>query len=208
MLLKLYSENPELSKILKAVEILRNDGIVIIPTDTVYALCCDIYNTKAVDKICNIKGVKPEHANFSFICNGLSNISEFTRQFNSSVYKLMKQLLPGPFTFILQANNKVPPIFRSKKKTIGIRVPDNSIAREIVKELGNPVMATSVHDEDEIVDYITDPSLIHDTFKEVDAVIDGGPGGIEPSTVIDCTGSEPVIVREGKAQIYLPEILK
>lgn len=198
MLLKIYPQNPEQSKVLKAVEILRSNGVVIIPTDTVYSLCCDIHNQKAVDKICRIKGVRLEHSNFSFICHDLSNISEFTRQFDTSVYKLMKQLLPGPFTFILNANNNVPPIFRSKKKTIGIRVPDNSIAREIVKELGNPLMATSVHDEDEIVDYITDPSLIHETFKDVDAIIDGGPGGIEPSTVIDCTGNEPIIIREGK----------
>lgn len=198
MLIKLYPENPELSKILKTVEIMRNDGVVVIPTDTVYAFCCDIHNPKAVDKICRIKRVKLEEANFSFICYDLSNISEFTRQFNTSVYKLMKQLLPGPFTFILQANNNVPPIFRSRKKTIGIRVPDNSIVREIVKELGNPIMATSVHDEDEVVDYITDPSLIHEIFKDVDAVIDGGAGGIEPSTVIDCTGTDPLIIREGK----------
>ncbi|MGI8892992.1 MAG: L-threonylcarbamoyladenylate synthase [Bacteroidia bacterium] len=198
MLLKIYPENPEQSKILKAVEILRNDGVIVVPTDTIYALCCDIKNQKAVDKISKIKGVKLEEANFSFICYDLSNISEFTKQFDTSVYKLMKRSLPGPYTFILHANHNVPPIFRSKKKTIGIRVPDNSIVREIVKELGNPLMATSIHDDDEIIDYVTDPTLIHDNYTDVDAVIDGGSGGNEPSTIIDCTGDEPVVIREGK----------
>jgi tRNA threonylcarbamoyl adenosine modification protein (Sua5/YciO/YrdC/YwlC family) len=198
MLLKIYPENPELTKILKAVETLRKDGVIVVPTDTVYALCCDIHNQKAADKISRIKGVKLEDANFSFICYDLSTISEFTRQFDTSVYKLMRRSLPGPYTFILHANHNVPSIFRSKKKTIGIRVPDNSIVREIVKELGNPLMATSIHHEDALVDYMTDPSLIHDTLTEVDAVIDGGPGGNEPSTIIDCTGSVPLIVREGK----------
>jgi tRNA threonylcarbamoyl adenosine modification protein (Sua5/YciO/YrdC/YwlC family) len=198
MLVKLFNENPNLREILKIVEVLRKGGLIIYPTDTVYGLGCDITNAKAVEKVARIKGVKVEKNNFSFICSDLSHISDFTKPISSSVFKLMKKNLPGPFTFILEANNNVPKYFKGKK-TVGIRVPDNNIIREIVKELGNPILSTSVHDDDEILEYITDPELIYEKYQEIaDLVIDGGYGELVPSTIVDCTGNELVIVREGK----------
>ncbi len=199
MLLRIHPDNPYPREISKAVACLREGGVIIFPTDTVYALGCSIYSTRAVEKICRIKGVKLEKADFSFICHDLSHLSDFTKQFDRSIYKLMNRALPGPYTFILPAGNKVPSVFRHRKKTIGIRVPGNNIARTLVKELGNPLMSTSVHDEDEISGYTTDPTLIHEKYaKLADMVIDGGMGDNEPSTVIDCTGADPVILREGK----------
>lgn len=198
MLVKLFDENPNLREILKIVEVLRKGGLIIYPTDTVYGLGCDITNARAVEKVARIKGVKVEKNNFSFICSDLSHISDYTKPISSSVFKLMKKNLPGPFTFILDANNNLPKYFKGKK-TVGIRVPNNNIIREIVRELGNPILSTSVHDEDEIIEYITDPELIYEKYQEMaEIVIDGGFGELIPSTIVDCTGDEMVIVREGK----------
>ena len=172
--------------------------MIVYPTDTVYGLGCDITNAKAVEKVARIKGVKVEKNNFSFICSDLSHISDFTKPIPNSVFKLMKKNLPGPFTFILDANNNVPKYFKGKK-TVGIRVPDNNIIREIIRELGNPILSTSIHDEDEILEYSTDPELIHEKYQDIaEIVIDGGYGEFIPSTIVDCTGDEIVIVREGK----------
>ncbi len=198
MLVKLFNENPNHREVLKIVEVLRNGGLIIYPTDTVYGLGCDITNAKAVEKVARIKGVKVEKNNFSFICYDLSHIADYTKPISSSVFKLMKKNLPGPFTFILDANNNLPKYFKGKK-TVGIRVPDNNIIREIVKELGNPILSTSIHDEDAILEYTTDPELIHEKYEEIaDLVIDGGYGELVPSTIVDCTGDEILIVREGK----------
>ena len=198
MLLKIHPDNPGQRQIQKVVEILEKGGVIIYPTDTVYGLGCDIYNSKAVEQIARIKGLKPAKANFSFICYDLSHLSDFTRQIDTDIYKLMKKNLPGQFTFILPANNKVPKLFKNKKKTVGIRIPDNNIAREIVNMLGHPILTTSIHDNDEIIDYTTDPEIIHDNFKNlVDIVIDGGFGNNVPSTIVDCTNNEIEIVREG-----------
>jgi tRNA threonylcarbamoyl adenosine modification protein (Sua5/YciO/YrdC/YwlC family) len=202
MLIKLYNENPNMRQVLQVVEILRNGGIIIYPTDTVYALGCDILNQKAVERIAQLKGVKLEKAQFSFIFYDLSHIADFTKPIPNSVFKVMKRNLPGPFTFILEANNNVPRYFKGKKKTVGIRVPNNNIIREIVKELGNPIYATSIHDEDEIIAYTTDPELIHEQYEnKVEAVIDGGYGDNQVSTIVDCTSDEIEIVREGKGEL-------
>ncbi|MFW5792666.1 MAG: L-threonylcarbamoyladenylate synthase [Bacteroidota bacterium] len=199
MLVKIYPENPNPRELKTVIDCLRDGGIIIYPTDTVYSIGCDIYNPKAVAKVAAIKSTKIEKANFSFICYDLRNISDYTKPFSTSIYKLMKKALPGPFTFILNANNNVPKIFQSRKKTIGIRVPDNNISREIVKELGNPIISTSVYDDDEIVEYITDPELIHEKYQNlIDIVIDGGYGDNEASTVIDCTHDDIEIIRQGK----------
>ncbi|MCK4664941.1 MAG: threonylcarbamoyl-AMP synthase [Bacteroidales bacterium] len=202
MLLKIHPDTPSSRQILKVVEVLQNGGVIIYPTDTVYGIGCDIYNQKAVEKIAKIKGVNPEKANFSFICYDLSHLSDYTKQVNNDVFKLMKKNLPGPFTFILNANGKVPKLFRNKKKTVGIRIPDNNIVREIVRELGNPILTTSIHDEDEVIEYTTDPELIYEKYKDiVDIVVDGGYGNNEASTVVDCTKDEIEIVREGAGEL-------
>ncbi len=198
MLLRIHHETPGERQVMKAVEMLKNNCVLIFPTDTVYGLGCDIFSSRAVEKVSRIKGVPVEKANYSFICYDLSHISDYAKHISNSTFRLMRRYLPGPYTFILEANSNVPKIFRSKKKTIGIRVPDNNIIRAIVKELGNPVLTTSIHDENEIHDYITDPELIYEKYKKiVDAVIDGGYGNVFPSTVVDCSGDEPVIVRQG-----------
>lgn len=202
MLLKIYNENPNPRDIRKVVDVLRDGGVIIYPTDTVYGIGCDITNQKAVEKIAQYKGIKVEKANFSFICSDLSHISDYTKPFSSTVFKLMKKNLPGPFTFILEASNNVPRYFKGKKKTVGIRVPANNIIRDIVYELGNPILSTSIRDEDEILEYTTDPELIYEKFQDfADIVIDGGYGEIIPSTVIDCTGETIEIVREGKGEL-------
>ncbi|HOH83981.1 MAG TPA: L-threonylcarbamoyladenylate synthase [Bacteroidales bacterium] len=202
MLLKIHPQNPSDRQIKMAVECLAGGGIVVYPTDTVYGVACDIYKPKALERIARLKNINLEKANFSFICYDLSTLSEYTRPISNTVYKLMRKSLPGPFTYILEANNNVPKIFHSKKRTIGIRVPDNNIARELVRHLGNPLASTSIHDEDEIIEYTTDPELIHEKFhKLVDMVIDGGYGDNEASTVIDCTSGDPVLVRQGKGII-------
>lgn len=204
MILKIYPDNINDKFIDKAVKTLKEGGIIIIPTDTVYALVCDIYNNDAIDKICRFRKIKLEKANFSFACSDLSHISDFTKPFSNEIFRLMKNTLPGPFTYILNANSKVPAIFKSNKKTIGIRVPDNAITKRLILELGNPLMVTSVHNDDEYLDYLSDPEEIEATLGEqVDLVIDGGPGSLEPSTVIDCTGQAPILIREGKG--VLPE---
>lgn len=201
-LIRLYPENPEEDKILKIVDVIRDGGLIIYPTDTVYGLGCDIFNNKALDRLKLIKGIKGKNLNLSFICYDLSQLSEYTRRVDTPTFKLMKKTLPGPYTFILESSSKVPKILNVKKKTIGIRVPDNNIPRDIVKFLGNPIITTSIHNEDTVVDYTTDPSLIYDEFENrVDIIIDGGYGSNQPSTVIDCTGDYPEVVREGLGEI-------
>ena len=198
MIIKLYLENTNLKHIESVVNALKGGSVIIYPTDTVYGIGCDIHNHKAVERIARIKGVKPEFADFSFICRDLSHLSEYARQVSNTVFKLMKRNLPGPFTFILNASNKVPKILETKKKTVGIRIPDNKIVAAIVEQLGNPLLTTSVHFEDEMIEYATDPELIHEKYADmVDLVIDGGYGGVEFSTVINCTGDEPEIIRQG-----------
>ncbi len=202
MLVKIYPENPNEKEIRKVADVLRNGGIVIYPTDTIYGIGCDINNAKAVEKVARIKGINLKKANLSFICYDLSHISDFTKPLNNHVFKVMKRHLPGPYTFILPANSNVPKLFKNNKKTIGIRVPDNSIIRALVQELGNPILSTSVRDEDDIVEYTTDPELIFEKFADqVDVVIDGGYGDNEPSTIVDCTSDELEVVRFGKGEI-------
>jgi tRNA threonylcarbamoyl adenosine modification protein (Sua5/YciO/YrdC/YwlC family) len=183
-------------------EALKKDAVIIIPTDSVYAFAANIQSNKAFERICRIKGIKPEKANFSFLCPDLRNISLFTKPFSTEVFRFMKNSLPGPFTFILNANNNVPAIFKSNKKTIGIRVPDNKIALAILEAIGNPLMVSSVYSDNNNVEYLTDPENILGKYDElVDIIVDGGPGFYEPSTVIDCTGNEPLVVREGKGEL-------
>ncbi|OJV90994.1 MAG: threonylcarbamoyl-AMP synthase [Bacteroidia bacterium 44-10] len=202
MLLKLYNENPNPREIEKVVSTLRDGGIVIYPTDTLYGMGCDALNVRAVERICDLKGINPQKSNLSIICNDLSIISEYAKV-STPVFKLMKRNLPGPFTFILPTTSSLPKIYKNKK-TVGIRVPDNNIIREIVSQLGNPVLSTSVKDENDEMEYTTDPELIHEKWGEIaDIVIDGGFGGIEPSTIVDCTSDEPEIVRQGKGTISL-----
>ena len=198
MLINIHPENPDERKITQVVDILMKGGVIIFPTDTVYGIGCDITKPRAVERVAQIKGIKMEKSNFSFIFHDLSQISDYARHISNPVFKMLKKYLPGPFTFILEANSNVPKLFRNKKRTIGIRIPDNNITREMVRLLGNPILTTSVHDEDEILGYTTDPELIHEHYsKIVDCVIDGGYGDNNPSTVVDCTGDEPVIVRQG-----------
>jgi len=199
MMIKIYPENPAPKHIKLVIETIEAGGVVIFPTDTVYAMGCSIYQPKALDRIAQLKGVKKEKANFSFIVSDLSMLSEFTKPIDNSTFRLMRKNLPGPFTFILNANNKVPKIFQSKKKTIGIRIPENNILASIIEELGHPLVTTSIHDDDEIIEYTTDPELIFERYKDkVDLIIDGGYGDNEASTVVDCTGDEPVIIRQEK----------
>ena len=201
--IKLYNENPNEKEIAKIVEVLRNGGLIIYPTDTVYGLGCDITNTKALEKIARIKGVKLEKANFSFVCSDLKNLSDYVKQIDSSTFKLLKHALPGAYTFIMQGNNNLPKDFK-KKKTVGIRVPDNLIARTIVERLGNPIVSTSIYDEDDVIEYTTDPELIFEKWQNlVDIVIDGGYGDNTASTVIDLSGDEPVVIREGKGDVSI-----
>lgn len=202
MILKIYPDNPDPRKIDTIMECLRSGGVIIYPTDTVYSMGCDMMQHKAVERVAAIKGVKADKANFSIVCNDLSHIADYTKPISTEIYKLMKKALPGPFTFILNANNRVPRIFQNRKKTIGIRVPDNNIIRQLVQEYGNPIISTSIYDNDEIIEYTTDPELIHENnINMVDIVIDGGFGGNVPSTVLDCTGSEIEIIRQGKGNI-------
>ena len=198
---KIYEKNPDQRLIDRAVEILRNGGIIIYPTDTVYGLGCDITKTRALEKIARLKNVKLDKANFSFICYDLSNLSEYVKQIETPVYKILKRALPGPFTFILKGSNNLPKAFK-KKKTVGIRIPDNNIIRTIIKQLGNPIMSTSIYDEDDVIEYTTDPELIYEKWKgKVDLVIDGGYGGNIASTIVDLSDDEITIVREGKGEI-------
>ncbi|UOB17332.1 L-threonylcarbamoyladenylate synthase [Abyssalbus ytuae] len=200
-LIRIYEENPNPKEIKRVADILRKGGLVIYPTDTVYGLGCDITNSKALERIAWIKGVKLDKANFSFVCADLSNLSDYVKQIDTPTFKILKKALPGPFTFILPGNNSLPKDFK-KKKTVGIRVPANNIAVALVKELGNPIVSTSIYDEDELLEYTTDPELIFEKWENlVDVVIDGGYGDNVASTVIDLSGSEPLVVREGKGKV-------
>ena len=200
-LLKIFPENPNPKAIKKVIEVLKKGGVIIYPTDTVYGLGCDITNVKALERIAKIKGIKLERSNFSFICHDLSNLSDYVTQIDTSTFKLLKRTLPGPYTFILPGASTLPHPFK-KKKTVGIRIPDNSIALEIVKSLGNPIVSTSIHDEDELLEYTTDPELIFEKWSsKVDLVIDGGFGDNTPSTVVEVKDSEITILREGKGTI-------
>lgn len=202
MIVRLYEENPNQREVDKIVELLKNGGVIIFPTDTVYAIGCDALNARAVEEVCRLKGLNPAKAQLSIICSDLSNISEYAK-INNDTFKLMKRNLPGPFTFILNITSSLPKLYKNRK-TIGIRVPDNNIIRTLVSELGNPIMTTSVKDDDEVVEYTTDPELIHEKYeKQVDLVIDGGYGGIEGSTVVDCSGDEIEIVRQGRGELIL-----
>lgn len=199
--IKIYEDKPSEAAIKKVVEVLKNGGLVIYPTDTVYGLGCDITNSRALEKLAKIKGIKLEKANFSFVCSSLSNLSDYVKQIDTSTFKILKRALPGPYTFILPGNNDLPKEFR-KKKTVGIRVPNNNIALQIVEMLGNPIVSTSIRDEDEVIEYSTDPELIFEKWQnKVDLVIDGGYGDNVASTIIDLTGYEPEVVREGKGSL-------
>jgi tRNA threonylcarbamoyl adenosine modification protein (Sua5/YciO/YrdC/YwlC family) len=199
--IKIYEDKPSEAAIKKVVDVLKNGGLVIYPTDTVYGLGCDITNSRALEKLAKIKGIKLEKANFSFVCSSLSNLSDYVKQIDTSTFKILKRALPGPYTFILPGNNDLPKEFR-KKKTVGIRVPNNNIALQIVEMLGNPIVSTSIRDEDEVIEYSTDPELIFEKWQnKVDLVIDGGYGDNVASTIIDLTGYEPEVVREGKGSL-------
>ncbi len=201
MFIKLYEENPNQRHIQQIVDVLKSGGIIIYPTDTVYGLGCDITKPKAVEKIAQLRGIKLSKANFSFICQDLSHLSSYSLPLDNNVFKMLKRNLPGPFTFILKANNNVPKLFKSNKKTIGIRVPNNNIIRNIVEELGNPILTTSIYDEDNN-EYITDPEIINDVYNQkVDIIIDGGYSENKASTVVDCSGDEIVIIRAGKGEL-------
>lgn len=202
MLLRIHPDNPDPRQIKKVVDCLKNGGLIIYPTDTVYGIGCDVNNKKAMERICRIKGLDIKKHNLAFVCYDLSHIATFTKQLATSTYKLMKKTLPGPYTFILEANNSIPKLFKNSKKEIGIRIPDNNIPREIVKELRNPIATTSVKDKDMLIEYSTDPELIYEHFnKLVDIVIDGGYGEAIPSTIVDCTNNTPEIIRKGKGDI-------
>jgi len=203
MLIKIYPENPNPREIKKITQIIEDGGLVIYPTDTIYGVGCDITQPKAVARLAKLQGLDMDKAYFSFIFNDLSQISEYTKPISNAAFKLLKRNVPGPFTFIFEANNNIPKLFKTRRKTVGIRVPDNNIIRSIVTELGRPLLSSSVHDdEDEVTEYITDPELIHERYGNmVDAVIDGGYGDNQPSTVIDCTTDEFEIIREGKGEI-------
>ena len=199
--IRIYDENPNPRQIGKVVDVLKKGGIIIYPTDTVYGMGCDITNSKALERLARIKGVKFDKHNWSFICPDLSNLSDYVRQIDSATFKLLKRSLPGPYTFVLPGNRNLPKDFK-KKKTVGIRVPDHGTALELVRELGNPIISTSIKDEDDLLEYTTDPELIYDKWKDiVDVVVNGGYGGNIPSTVIDLSSEEPVILREGKGSL-------
>jgi tRNA threonylcarbamoyl adenosine modification protein (Sua5/YciO/YrdC/YwlC family) len=198
MLLRIYPENPNHRHIRQVVDELEAGGIIIYPTDTVYAMGCDIKEHKSIERIARFKGLNPENPDLSLIFHSMSQLSEYTTIHDNTTFKLLKRNLPGPFTFILKANNQIPKLFKNKKKTVGIRIPANNIVLEIVRELGRPIITTSIHDPDEIIEYTTDPELIHEKYRDFTSmVIDGGYGRNEASTIVDCTQPEPVIIREG-----------
>ena len=202
MLIKLYEKDPDQRQIDKLVLLLKNGGVIIYPTDTVYGIGCDITKARAVERVARIKGIRPDKARFSFICSDLSHLSDFARHVDNRTFKLMKSYLPGPFTFILKASSSVPRSVKNNRKTVGIRIPDNNIILEIVRQLGHPILTTSLKEDDEILEYPTDPELIHEEYEHlVDAVIDGGYGGMVASTIVDCSGDEPEIIREGLGEI-------
>lgn len=198
LLLEIHPDNPQEKHLNTIIECLKDGGVIIYPTDTVYGIGCDINKNRAVERVCKIKGIKPEKSNFSLICYDLSHLSDFTKHVSTPVYKVMRKALPGPFTFILEANSSVPKLFKHKKNTVGIRIPDNNIVREIVRLLENPILSSSVKDEDELVEYTTDPELIYEKFNDkVDIIVNGGYGKNEASTIVDCSDGEFNIVRQG-----------
>lgn len=198
MIVRLYEENPSPKHIKNIVKCLKDGGIIICPTDTVYSFVCDIYKPKAVERIARLKGIDPKKNNFSIVCRDLSNLSDYTKPIQNHIFRIMKRCIPGPFTFILQANSQVPKLFQHKKKTVGIRAPKNSIVKAIIEELGNPILSTSLHHQDEILEYISDPELIIDQYqKTVDIIINSGPGGNIASTIVDFSEDEIKILREG-----------
>ena len=202
MLLRIHPDNPQEKNIRQVVECLKDGGVIIYPTYTVYGLGCDIFKQKAVEKIARIKEVNIKKHNFSFICSDLSHLSDFTKPMNRSIYKLMKKALPGAFTFILNANNTIPKLFKNNRKTVGIRVPNHHIPRNIVELLGNPILTTSIYNNDRIIEYSTDPELIYEKYKnQVDIVIDGGYGNLVPSTILDCSKGEIEIIRQGLGKL-------
>ena len=204
MLLRLYPETPNARHIRKVVDVLESGGIIIYPTDTVYAMGCDIKAHKAIERIAKLKGMNPDNPDMSIIFRDMSQLSEYTIIYDDNIFRLLKRNLPGPFTFIVKANNQIPRLFKNKKKTVGIRIPDNNIVAEIVKELGRPIITTSIHDPDEIIEYTTDPELIWEKFRDfAEIVINGGYGKNEASTIVDCTGDEITIVRQGLGQLEL-----
>jgi len=198
MLIRIYPENPNERHIRQVVDLLEAGGIIIYPTDTIYAMGCDIKAGKSIESIARFKGLNPENPDMSLIFNSMSQLSEYTIIRDNNIFRLLKRNLPGPFTFIVRANNQIPKMFKNKKKTVGIRIPDSRIVLELVKELGRPIMTTSIHDQDEVIEYITDPELIHEKYRNIaDIVIDGGFGKNEASTIVDCTGDEIRIIRQG-----------
>ncbi len=202
MILRIYPENPNTRHIRKVVEVLENEGIIIYPTDTVYAMGCDVKAHKAIEKIARLKGLNPDNPELSIIFRDMSQLSEYTIIRDDNIFRLLKRNLPGPFTFIVKANNQIPRLFKNKKKTVGIRIPDNRIVHEIVKELGRPIITTSIHDPDEIIEYTTDPELIWEKYRDfADIVINGGYGKNEASTIVECTGDEIKIVRQGLGEV-------
>ena len=202
MLISLHTQNPNMRDVRLIIDALHKDAVIIMPTDTIYAMACKLGSKKAIERMCRVVGKKPEKVNFSLICSDLSNISEFTAPLDKTVFRLMKNNLPGPFTFILNANNNVTKYFAGNKKTIGIRVPDNAIAQTLIKELGTPLVVTTIHHDDEILEYMTDAEEIEDKFRHlVDVVIDGGAGGNIPSTIVDCSNGEPEVLRQGKGDL-------
>lgn len=201
-LMKVHPVNPEKRKIARAVEVIRNGGIVVYPTDTIYGVGCDLMNRKAVERLCRILDIKPQKLDLSFICNDLSHISEYAKNIETPVFKVLKRCLPGAYTFILESSSRVPKILDINKKTVGIRIPDHNIPRELVRELGNPLITSSIKDDDIILEYTTNPEEIYEDFKDkVDLVIDGGAGGNVPSSVIDCTGGGFVVIRKGLGEV-------
>jgi len=204
MFVKIYEENPNPKSISQVVDVLKKGGVIIYPTDTIYGIGCDITNPKAIERVCQIRGLKPDKANLSFICNDLTSISLYTKPLDNVTFRLLKKSLPGPFTYIFNASGQVPKLLSSKKKTVGIRVPDNNIAREIVQLLDNPMVAASIHDDDELIEYYTDPELIYEKYGNiVDLVIDGGYGKNVPTTVVDCTTGDFEVIRQGEGDLAL-----
>lgn len=202
MILTIHPQNPDQRKIAQVAEMLRKNGVVIYPTDTVYAIGCDMMSKEAVERLCRIRHLDPQKAMLTLICKDLSQVAEYAAQIDTPVFKLMRRNLPGPFTFILPAGSKTPKLFINRKKTIGVRIPDNAILMALVEELGRPILTASLKTNDDVVEYFTDPEDLHDEYENlVDAVIDGGPGGIVPSGLIDCTGQEPELIREGAGEL-------
>jgi tRNA threonylcarbamoyl adenosine modification protein (Sua5/YciO/YrdC/YwlC family) len=202
MLLRIHPVTPDPRQLKKVIEVLRDGGVVIYPTDGVYAFGCDITKNRAVERVAQLKGIRPEKADFSFDFDDLAHLIDYSRPVDTPVFKLLKKCLPGPYTFILNANNSVPKLFKNNKRTIGIRIPDNEICRAMVRELGNPIISSSVHDIDDVIEYTTDPELIHERYKDlVDLVVDGGYGALIPSTIIDCTGDMPELIRQGAGEV-------